>query len=281
MQYEQLLAKIAKQWIAGNKLDDAIDACKIANRIGIHGIINYLGEHIRDQSMIKHTIDQYLTLLDKIDELRLDASISIKPTQIGLDLSIEEYHKNLDIIIESADSHRRFVWIDMESSRYIDDTIDTYLEYIKSYNNIGIAIQAYLRNVIVYASQLIDANASIRLTKGAYREDPSIVFKSKDLIDKSYISIMQLLFKTSRNNFAIATHDQKIIELALRLSLVYRSRFEFQMLRGIRDDLKSTLVARGYSVGEYIPYGDKILKYSMRRIREHPTNILLLMRSMI
>ncbi|GIU71403.1 MAG: proline dehydrogenase [Candidatus Nitrosocaldaceae archaeon] len=276
--YERLLTKIAKHWIAGNSLEDAIESVKSANKLGIHAIINYLGEHIIDKSIIDHTVEEYIEILDKIDEEKLDCSISLKPTQLGLDITYDEYYKNINKILEYA--NKKFVWIDMESYSYLDSSIESYLQLLKSYDNIGIAVQAYLRDITVYVAELLDANASIRLVKGAYREDANIVFKSKGMVDRNYIKIMQLLFKYG-NYFAIATHDQKIIDEALKLSKIYKTRFEFQMLKGIRDDLKKILVSKGYSVGEYIPYGSKILEYSLRRIKEHPTNILLLVRSLI
>lgn len=277
--YELVLIKMAKQWIAGNRLEAAIEASIDANRYGMHAIINYLGEHIVDPSLVKESVEKYIRVLDKIDELGLDCSISVKPTQLGLDISYKEYYNNMTKILEYANNYKRFVWIDMESSTYLDKIIDSGLTFAKSYK-IGVGIQAYLRDASVYVTELLDTNVSIRLVKGAYKEDPSMVFKTRRMIDRNYTKIMQLLFKFG-NNFAIATHDQKIIDEALKLSDIYKPRFEFQMLKGIRDDLKRALVSRGYAVGEYIPYGQKILEYSMRRIKEHPTNIFLLVRSII
>lgn len=279
--YEQLVAKIAKRWIAGVELDDAIMACKEANSIGLHGIINYLGEDILDRNIVKGAVKEYKSILDAIEEERLDCSISIKSTQIGLAIDEVECKNNLKEVLEYASSYKKFIWIDMESSTYLEKIIDMYIEVRRSYENVGIALQSYIRDAPIYLAQLLDANAIIRLTKGAYREDASIIFKSKDMIDRNYIKLMEFLFKNSNDNFAIATHDSKIIELAENLSNIYRCKFEFQMLRGIRDDLKKILVGKGYAVGEYIPYGGKALEYSIRRIKEHPTNIFLLIRSIV
>ncbi len=280
MLYEHLVTRLARKWIAGDKLDDALDSSKKANKLGMHAIINYLGEHIYEESIIKDIIEEYLLILDKIYEESIDASISLKLTQIGSDINYNKASKNLEIILERGDRYNKFVWIDMESFKYLDKSIEIYIDLMKNYNNIGIAIQSYIKDIMLYVQELLDKGAIIRLVKGAYRDEPTIVFKSKELIDKNYRSIMRLLFKES-NNFAIATHDNKIIRDAIKLSKIYKKRFAFQMLKGIRDDLKSMLVSNGYDVGEYIPYGSNMLKYSLRRIREHPTNILLLIRSMI
>ena len=280
MHYEHLVARLARQWIAGDVLNDALNSTKEVNKLGMHAIINYLGEHINDEHIIKDIINEYILILEEIYKQRLDASISLKLTQIGLDIDEDKTIKNLETIATIGRKYNKFVWIDMESFKYLNKSIEIYIDLRKRYDNIGIAIQSYIKDILVYIQELLDNDAIIRLVKGAYKEEPNIVFRSRELIDNNYRSMMRLLFKES-NNFAIATHDNSLIADAIKLSKVYKKKFEFQMLKGIRDDLKKTLVSNGYAVGEYIPYGSNILNYSIRRIKEHPTNIFLLVRSIL
>jgi proline dehydrogenase len=180
------------------------------------------------------------------------------------------------------------MWMDIESFQFVEDTIAIYLELLKDYKNVGVAIQSYLKRSRSDLLHLLEQGAVVRLVKGAYREDKSIAFQSMEKINSNFSKLMEMLFEygnmNSSNIFAIATHDPKLINEAIKLSKKNGTdtrKFEFQFLMGIQNKMKEDLVKRGYRVSEYIPYGNQWLPYSMRRIRERKRNILLLARSLI
>ena len=167
----------------------------------------------------------------------------------------------------------------MENSRFLERTLEIYLRTRERFENVGLALQAYLRRSEGDLTRLIDKGARIRLVKGAYREPHSLVFPTRGEVTKNYSKLMGILFQRA-DNFAIGTHDSRMINEAKRLSESRHANFEFEMLKGVRDELKDELVSSGYSVGEYLPYGAEWYRYSRRRISEHPRNILLLIRSL-
>ncbi len=277
---EKVLFKIAKQWIAGNTIDDALLSAKDAYHSGRYAIINKLGEYHTSKKQITITIDEYKKIVNSFKKWKIRGAISVKPTQIGLSISQKECYRNFENMIQSARNAHVFVWLDMESAEHTDETIEIYNTFFSKYERLGIALQANLKRTEDDLNDLLRIGAKIRLVKGAYREKASISFKSKEDVDKNYVKLMKILFKKG-NEFAIATHDVKIIQKAENLSKKYPKKFEFQMLKGIRDDLKPKLVKKKFLVSDYIPYGINWLPYSFRRIKERKRNILLLGSSLI
>ena len=276
--FEKLVVKIAKKWVAGYSIKDAMKSAREANAKGMSAIINYLGEHNASLEEVDASVKEYIAILDEMEKLHINGSITPKLTQVGLEKDYDLCLTNTMRIIDHARNLNRFVWLDMESSSYLENTIGIYLTLLKRYQKIGIAFQAYLKEGSVHLMHLLEHGAKVRLVKGAYREDSGIVFRSKPAVDKNYRKLMQMLFEHG-NDFAIATHDDKIINDAVRLSKKHHKNFEFQMLKGIRDELKSSLIKKGFTLAEYIPYGRLIVPYSVRRIKEKPSNMLLLARS--
>lgn len=277
---EKFLFRIAKQWIAGDSMQQAIESARLANKKGMDAIINRLGEHITTKSQVEKTVKEYLILISNLRKSKVEGGVSIKPTQLGLSRSKKECLKNYETTIERAASSQSFVWIDMESSEHTDDTIRTYLDLFDKYERLGIAIQANLKRSRGDLMRLLEKGAKIRLVKGAYREKKEIAFQSKKEVDENYRTLMEMLF-VKGNEFGIATHDSVLIDNAIKLSKEYEKKFEFQMLKGIRDELKPDLLKNGFSVSEYIPYGTNWLPYSIRRLKERKRNILLLGSSFI
>lgn len=272
---ERFLFRIAKQWIAGDSMEQALESARIANKNGMDAIINKLGEHLTSKSQVEKTVKEYLELVSNLRKPKVEGGISIKPTQLGLSRSSKECLQNYSKIIEKAAMLQAFVWIDMESSEYTDDTIKLYLDLFDKYERLGLAIQANLRRSRGDLMRLVEKGAKIRLVKGAYREKKETAFQSRKEVDENYRSLMELLF-VKGNEFGIATHDSDLIEHAIKLSKAQQKRFEFQMLKGIRNELKPVLLKKGFSVAEYIPYGTNWLPYSIRRLKERKRNILLL-----
>lgn len=277
---EKFLFKIAKKWIAGNTIDDALFSARDAYQSGRHVIINKLGEYHTSKKQIQETIKDYQKITNSFRNWKIRGAISVKPTQIGLSISQRHCHRNFEEIIQIARKAHVFIWIDMESSEHTDETIQLYGSFFSKYERLGIALQANLKRTHNDLEDLISIGAKIRLVKGAYRENSKISFRSREEVDKNYISLMSTLFKKS-NEFAIASHDEKIIKKAVSLSRKYPKKFEFEFLKGIREEVKSKLIKKGFVVSDYIPYGTNWLSYSIRRIKERKRNILLLGSSLI
>ena len=277
---EKFLFKIAKQWIAGDAVDDALDSAKYAYQSGRHAIINKLGEYHTSKKQISVTMKEYQKIVHSFKKWKIRGAISVKPTQIGLSISQKECHRNFEKIVRAARDAHVFVWLDMESSEHTDETIEIYSAFFSKYERLGIALQANLKRTEDDLNNLLGIGGKIRLVKGAYREKARISFKTKEDVDNNYIKLMYTLFKNG-NEFAIASHDIRIIQKAQSLSKKYPRKFEFQFLKGLRDELKPELVKKKFVVSDYIPYGINWLPYSIRRIKERKRNILLLGSSLI
>lgn len=277
---EKVLFKIAQQWIAGDTMEDALKSARQANRNDMNAILNKLGEHMTSKQKVSQTVSDYLTLVSNLRRSKITGGLSIKPTQIGLGISAKECLENLDTITEKALQSQSFVWIDMESSEFTDDTLKIYLSLFEKYERLGVAIQSNLKRTSNDLDMLLKKGAKIRLVKGAYHENSKNAYRTRHEVDENYRNLMSILFEQA-NEFAIATHDSKLIDLAINLSKRHERKFEFQMLKGIRDEIKPILIKSGFSVSEYIPYGTNWLPYSIRRLKERKRNILLLGSSFI
>jgi len=277
---EKVLLGFAKRWIAGETIDDALTSVKYAYSNGRHAIVNKLGEYHKSKDVIKKTVDEYKIISSSFRKWKVRGAISIKPTQIGLTISKNVCTENFKAIIKNATNSHTFVWMDMESSDHTDNTIDIYYKLFSRYERLGIAIQANLRRSQHDLTDLLEHGAKIRLVKGAYREDNKIAFKTNEAVDGNYLKMMKKLFKNG-NEFGIATHDSKMIQAAIKFSKLYPKKFEFQMLKGIREELKHELVKKKFVVTDYIPYGINWLPYSIRRIKERKRNLLLLGSSLL
>ena len=275
---ERLFYRIAKRWIAGYTLQDAMEAARNANQRKIHAILNRLGEHTPDRKLIQQYVDEYLKLLGTIQSENLQATISVKPSQVGLAAEITLYRDNLLKLIARAEEEGRFVWIDMENSPYTESTVEVYRELLGAHKDLGLCLQANMKRTENDLKDLVPRGGKIRLVKGAYPENGEVAFKRRSEVNANYLRLMHMLFEHG-GFFAIGTHDEKMITEARNLSGDYKADFEFQLLKGIRDDLKSNLLADGFRVSEYIPYGPEWYNYSKRRMRERKRNILLLIRS--
>lgn len=284
---QKLLAKIARKWVSGNTYKSALSTAKHCNSIGLSAILNFLGEDATNTTVIEKTVKEYLMLLNQLEINKIIGCISVKPTQVGLRIGYDKCLYNFRQIARRTMSLDKFMWIDIESIQFVEDTISIYLELLREYKwSTGVAIQSYLKRSSSDLLHLVEQGATVRLVKGAYREDESIAFQSIGKINSNFSKLMKILFEYGNSNdgiFAIATHDPKLIDEAILLSKtsgIDNRKFEFQFLMGINNELKENLVKRGFRVSEYIPYGSHWFPYSMRRIRERRRNILLLARSL-
>jgi proline dehydrogenase len=285
---QRLLFKVAKKWVSGNTYKNALSTAQDCNSKGVSAILNFLGEDTTSSTIIENTVKEYFSLLNLLESNTINGCISVKPTQLGLRIAYGESLYNFRQIARRTKSLDRFMWIDIESIQFVEDTISIYLELLRDYKHTtGVAIQSYLKRSSSDLLHLMEQGASVRLVKGAYSEDKRIAFQSIEKINSNFSKLMKMLFEYSNTNdniFAIATHDPKLIDEAIVLSKEYdidSRKFEFQFLMGIQGEMKENLVKRGFRVSEYIPYGNQWLPYSMRRIRERKRNILLLARSLL
>ncbi|MEM2785418.1 MAG: proline dehydrogenase family protein [Candidatus Nitrosotenuis sp.] len=277
---EKILFGVAKQWIAGDTISDALSAAQTSYRNGMGVIINKLGEYHTSKQMIEKTVNEYKTITQSFRKWHLHAGISVKPTQVGMSRSKKECLHNFEDLIKAATLSQTFVWVDMESSEHTDETIQLYESLFTRYERLGLALQANLKRTEGDLIDLLSIGAKIRLVKGAYKENSNVAFKTRHDVDQNYLKLLKILFQKG-NEFGVATHDSKMIGTAVKLARRYDRKFEFQMLRGIRDELKPDLLKKGFSLAEYIPYGTNWLPYSIRRLKERKRNILLLGSSFI
>jgi len=275
-----LVFRVAKHWIAGETLEDATARARRSNAVGVRGIMNFLGEETTSREETVAAADEYIKMLEEIHAHGIQSCISVKPTQVGLAIDKDLFIQNLDRIVRNAARLGIFVWVDMEDSPFTADVVGTYLEFHKRFENVGVAIQAYLKRSEDDVTRILDSKGIIRLCKGAYNESPEIVYKQRNRINDNFSRLMRMMFERGRG-FAVASHDERLIEEATRLANVHHADFEFEMLMGIRDKKKLELVSRGYRVSEYIPFGKSWWPYAVRRIREHKSNIFLFARSLV
>jgi proline dehydrogenase len=280
---ERLLYRVAKRWVAGYSANEAIRTALDTNFQKMSAILNFLGEDIADSKLVDMTVTEYLLLMDLMDKKKVRGCVSVKPTQLGLTIDYDICLQNFRKLATRARELGQFVWLDMESVKFTEDTIAIYLELYKQYRMIGIALQSYLRRSASDLLHIIECGGKVRLVKGAYRESEEDIFVTDEEVNANYLKLMKMLFESNNTNnyFAIATHNSSLIAEAIRMGKGKDTKFEFQMLKGIRDELKLELITKGFTVAEYIPYGSQWLPYSVRRIMERKRNLLLLARSLI
>ncbi|HEX4205063.1 MAG TPA: proline dehydrogenase family protein [Ktedonobacteraceae bacterium] len=271
-----LARKISHRFVAGETLDDAVEAARGLNKRGIQVALDLLGENVADEEEARLSTQNYIAAVERIKQTGIDANISVKLTALGLDISQDLCAQNLRTILECARQYSIFVCMDMEGSAYTERTVDMTLRAHEQFEQIGTVIQSYLFRSRKDVEQLVQNGVRLRLVKGAYKESPTIAYQNKNDVDRNYIRLITMLL--AQGNFpAIATHDQTMIDAArhyMRDHGISKEAFEFQMLYGIRRDLQEQLVQKGYNVRVYVPYGAQWYPYLMRRMAERPANLM-------
>jgi proline dehydrogenase len=276
-------AGFARRFIAGETLEETIAPIRVLNQRGITATLDYLGENVKRPEEAEQSVAYYLRLLQFIEDNRLKANVSLKLTQLGLDLGQEVACANVRRILDAAARTDQFVRIDMEGSAYTEATLDLFYCLWSHHKNVGVVIQSYLYRSAADVEKLIEAGARVRLVKGAYDEPREVAYPDKADVDANYLRLMRSLLM--RGNYpAIATHDEAILRAAKEVARVERigpERFEFQMLFGIRRDLQDALVKEGYGMRVYVPFGTQWYPYMMRRLAERPANLGFVLRNLI
>jgi proline dehydrogenase len=274
------------RFLPGERLEEAMDAATDLETKGLTSAFTELGENVTTEAEAHSVFERYLDAYDRVAERGLDAELSVKPTHLGLDVDRALAAGYLDRLAEKAEEHGMWLWLDMESSRYADPTVDLYRELRASHPNTGICLQAYLRRTAADVESLIPFDPSVRLVKGAYKEPSTLLVGGKSLIDESYRALALRLLERQRNDgrLVLGTHD---VDLVMRIERdaevrgMGRDRFEIEMLYGIRTADQYRLAADGYRVRTLIAYGSFWYPWYLRRIAEKPIeNSLLAIRNL-
>jgi proline dehydrogenase len=281
----RLARKFASRFVAGESIDEAVQAAGELAKRGIAASLDFLGESVTVESEAVAARDQYLQMLDRLAKAGREVNVSVKLTQMGLDIAEELCRDNMVRILNRAKQLGGFVRLDMESSEYTQKTLDFFTRnlYPAYRHHCGVVIQSALRRSESDIEDLIALNARVRLCKGAYLEPPAVAFPDKKDVDQNYIRLMERLLL--RGNYpGIATHDEKIIQHArgfTRRQEIPPERYEFQMLYGVRRDLQTRLKDAGYRMRVYIPFGTQWYPYLMRRLAERPANIAFILANLV
>lgn len=272
--------KMTARFVAGETLQNAIEAVKALNSNGIAATIDLLGESVLDRTDVESTVSIYLQLIKGVRENSLKTTLSVKLTALGLDIDSDLCKQSMIRLLDAA-SPEVFIQIDMEGTPHTERTLELFHLLRANYENVGAVIQAYLYRSREDVERLTAAHARVRLCKGAYKEPITLAHQAKPEVDKNYLALMQPLLE--KGDFpGFATHDAKIIQSIKEYALSHnidKSRFEFQMLYGIRRDLQDQLVREGYNLTVYVPFGKQWYPYFMRRLAERPANLWLLLKS--
>jgi proline dehydrogenase len=285
MENSSLGGKMSSRFVAGTSVEQVLNAAASVNRQGMSASLDSLGENVRSPQEAQQAAEVYHRLLDAIQQRRLDANVSVKLTQMGMDLDPELAFTMSAGLVERAVAANTFVRIDMEGSAYTQATVDMVCRLHAMNANrgrVGVVIQAYLYRSKADIDRLLANGIRIRLCKGAYDEAPDLAFPDKADVDKNFVRLMQMLLPSGIYH-GIATHDEKMIDATCRFAKergIQPDQFEFQMLYGVRRDLQRSLVAAGYRVRVYIPFGTDWYPYFMRRLAERPANALFVLKNL-
>ncbi|MCU7496464.1 MAG: proline dehydrogenase [Ignavibacteria bacterium] len=262
----------AQRYIAGETLQDAIRVVKDLNSKGIYATIDVLGEAIQTKSEAIQAKNDCLTVLDAIKDNSLMANLSVKPTQLGLSIDKEFGFKQASEVVARAGQMNNFVRLDMEDSPYTDATFDLLRCLREKFDNVGVVVQAYLKRTLSDVLLLNKIGTNYRLCKGIYIEPEAIAYKDKQKVRDNYLEILKAIFKDG-SYVGIATHDDYLVEGALKLIKemnIPKDKYEFQMLYGVKENLRDKINAEGHKIRIYVPFGEQWYKYSIRRLKENP-----------
>jgi proline dehydrogenase len=281
-----LAKRVSGRFIAGTTLGEVLSVVEEMNSLGISVTMDALGENVSTEAEARRAADLYHDMLDKIDSLKLDANISLKLTQMGIDLGNGMAESLVDELAQHATKCKTFLRVDMEGTPYTQATLDMVRRLHARpslHDSIGVVVQAYLFRTKKDVDQLLSEGIRLRLCKGAYREPADLAFPRKDDVDRNYVLLAKKMLKSGIFH-GLATHDEAIIDdikLFVKTEAIDLKSFEFQMLYGIRRDLQESLVREGYRVRAYIPFGGEWYPYFMRRLAERPANVLFIAKNML
>lgn len=276
--------QLAQRFVAGDTLEEAIAAARSLNDAGLAVSLDFLGEAVASREEAETATDMIIRILETLTSEGLNANVSVKPTQLGLDLDEDFCRRNVEMVLQRArelgdGEGEVFVRLDMESSEYTERTVALVERlWADGFHNTGTVLQSYLRRTPNDVERLVALGSRVRLVKGAYKEPDTVAFPEKAETDRMFVEEMQRLLEAGHYP-AIATHDETIIDAARRFVWergISKDSFEFQMLYGVRRDLQGMLREEGYNVRVYVPFGDSWYPYLMRRLAERPANVIFM-----
>jgi proline dehydrogenase len=270
---KSIVGQVSKRYIAGTTLAAAVRVVRDLNARGMMATLDLLGEDVHDVAEAVATKDEWLNIVQTVKDQTLDSNVSLKLSQLGLRIDRELCYDNVKAIVEAARKVGNFVRIDMEDSSTTDDTLALYRRLRDDgFDNVGVVIQAYLRRSEADVRSLVAMKANVRLCKGIYREPEDIAYHEREEIRRQFVLLLRIMME-SGCYVGIATHDEYVIDNAYELIHqlgLERSRYEFQMLLGVRESLRDTIVRQGHRLRVYVPFGEKWYAYSVRRLKENP-----------
>jgi proline dehydrogenase len=275
--------RVADRFIAGHTLDEAEHAIRELNALGVSVALDYLGENTESEAQARESTGAYLAALDRIQERGMDANISVKLTALGLDIRPELALEEASRVAARGKEVGAMVGVDMEAAAYVARTLDIVEALKASYDNVGVCIQSYLYRGRDDLDRLNRLGVPVRLVKGAYQEPPEVAYPQKASVDEAYARMLETLMRTNPYPM-VATHDPAMVRLTKSLVGRYRrdrDTFEFQMLYGVRRDIQEQVVAEGYRLRVYLPYGTQWYPYFMRRLAERPANLYFFLSNLV
>ncbi|MFZ2053465.1 MAG: proline dehydrogenase family protein [Candidatus Aminicenantales bacterium] len=277
----KLLTRMARSFVAGETIEEAIKNVKKLYEKAIMATLDVLGESVKDKETAEKAVNAYLDLLDAIPKAGMDSHVSLKLTQMGLDIDTEYCYQNIERIVGRAKGLGNFVRIDMEGTPHTQRTLDLFYRLRQKYDNVGIVVQAYLYRTEKDVMDLNKIQAKVRICKGAYKEPSDLAIKKMKDIRANFIKLAEMLFKEGAYP-AIGTHDDRLIRWTkdyAAANAIAADKYEFQYLYGIRNKTFQKLAREGYRVRCYVPFGTHWLPYFMRRLRERKENVFFVVKN--
>ncbi|MDF9744427.1 proline dehydrogenase family protein [Natrinema salsiterrestre] len=276
-----MIPPIANQFVAGESPAVALEHVRHLNDRNVDAICNLLGEHYDERGPVADDTAEYRQLVADISESGLGACISVKPSQLGLDLGEDVFRTELETIVDTADEHDVFVWIDMEDHTTTDATLDAFEDFAREYGGgLGLCVQANLKRTRGDVERLADVPGKVRFVKGAYDPPADIGYSDGARVDREYRSLLEYAFEHYDGGIGVGSHDPAMIDHAKALHERYGTDFEIQMLMGVREDAQYEL-AEEYDVYQYVPYGDRWKSYFYRRVMERRENLWFALRAVL
>ncbi len=280
-----MIPPIATRFVAGESPAQALDHVRQLNSQNVTAIVNLLGEHYEDRPPVRSDAAEYRALAGDIARSNLEACISVKPSQLGLDISEDVFREELAAVVDAAADHGVFVWIDMEDHTTTDTTLDAFEELASEYGDgeqyqVGVCVQANLRRTRDDVERLADVPGKVRFVKGAYDEPAAVAYQESDRVNREYKALLEYAFEQYDGGIGVGSHDPAMIDHAIELHDEYGTDFEFQLLMGVRESAQFDL-AEEYPVYQYVPYGDRWKSYFYRRITERKANLRFALRAIV
>ena len=275
-----MIPPIASRFVAGETERDVVSHARALDAEGIKSICNLLGEHYDSPEPAAADRESYCALVEAIGEADIDASLSVKPSQLGLGIDESCFRSNLELVVERAAEQGVFLWIDMEDHETTDATLDAYTHHVEEYDGIGVCVQANLKRTPDDLRRLADYSGKVRLVKGAYDEPGDVAYREKSRVNEAYRECLEIMFAEFDGGIAVGSHDPAMIDYAAELHAEHGTPYEIQMLMGVREDAQRDLAA-DHEVYQYVPYGDSWLSYFYRRMMERRENLLFGLRALV